>query len=118
MSDIRTHFDMHLKAAIDDATDGDLGSQENAAKIKNLALLAALRNSLIEPDSEPAPVVPTTRAGRVGARIGKALDNETTRVLIKSGGALAGVALVAWSTIHRDHVIERQAIAQANHEAR
>lgn len=118
MTDIKAHFDMHLRAAIDDATDKDLGSEEAAAMIKNLANLAAIRPSLVEPETDPEPVVPTTRAGKISARLAKVLDNETTRVFIKAGGALAGVAVVAYSTIHKDHVIERQAMAQANHDAR
>jgi hypothetical protein len=46
--------------------------------------------------------------------MGGVWDNETTRVLIKAGGAFAGVALVTWATVRRDHVLTREALSQAN----
>lgn len=57
---------------------------------------------------------PNTVMGKLKANLNGVWDNETTRVLIKAGGAFAGVALVAWTTIHRDHVITRDALSQAN----
>lgn len=67
-----------------------------------------------EPEPEPVEVAPATRWERFKAGASCVWDNETTRVFIKAGGAFAGVALVAYSTIHKDHVLERQAMNQAN----
>lgn len=114
MSDIHSHFDETLRELIDVATDNiDLGTEEATTRIKNLKVFSECRPpQLAEP--EPTPEAPTTRWGKVKAATSVVWDNETTRVLIKAGGALAGVAVVAYSTIHKDHVLERQAIAQAN----
>jgi len=81
--------------------------------MKNLKLYSECRPPKPEPEPEPA-VVPTTRWGKIKAGASCVWDNETTRTLIKAGGAFAGVAVVAYSTIHKDHVMERQALAQAN----
>lgn len=94
----------------------DLESQETTVAMKNLEIFSKCRppEPSPEPVIEPEPVVPTTRRGKTLAWMARALDNETTRIIIKSGGAFAGVAVVAYSTIHRDHVLERQALDQAN----
>ena len=66
-----------------------------------------------EPEILPDPV-PTTRLGKIRAGVSTALDNETTRTVIKAAGAFAGVAYVTHATIKKDHILERQALAQAN----
>lgn len=86
-------------------------SEEATTAIKNLRTLSEARLPASEP--EPAPT-PTTVWGKFKLGTSKVWDNETTRTVIKAGGAFAGVALVTYSTIHRDHVVERQALAQAN----
>lgn len=92
--------------AIDPA---DAASEETTAAIKNLILLSQAGPPTS--DVEPAPI---TRWEKFKVGAAKALDNETTRVAIKATGAFAGVGLVVWSTIHRDHVLDRQALGQAN----
>lgn len=114
MSDIQAHFDSHLREMLDKATDNiDLSSDEATTTMKNLKIFSECRPQDSKPEPTPDPV-PTTRWGKVKAEISSVLDNETTRTLIKAGGAFAGVAVVAYSTIHKDHVMERQALAQAN----
>lgn len=114
MSDIQAHFDEHFKEMLDKATDNiDLSTTEATATIKNLKTFSECRPCAPEPEPTPDPV-PTTIWGKVKAGSAKVWDNETTRVFIKAGGAFAGVAVVAYSTIHKDHIIERQALAQAN----
>lgn len=91
----------------------DLESSEAAAAMKTLESFSNVHKAL--PDPEPVlPPEPTTLGGKAGRAIGRFWDNETTRALIKAGGAFAGVAVVAHATIKRDHVLERQAIDQAN----
>lgn len=114
MSDIYSHFDENLRELIDQVTDNiDLSSDEATAAMKNLKTFSECRPPKPEPEPTPDPV-PATRWGKVKAATSCVWDNETTRVLIKAGGAFAGVAVVAYSTIHKDHVMERQALAQAN----
>ena len=86
---------------------------EEAATVafKNLKTFSESRISTSESELTPEP---TTVWGKFKLGTSKVWDNETTRTLIKAGGALAGVALVTYSTIQRDHVVERQALAQAN----
>ena len=91
----------------------DLETNEATTAMKNLETFSKCRPADPEPEPTPQPV-PTTRWGKARAGIASVLDNETTRVFIKAGGAFAGVAVVAYSTIHKDHVMERQALAQAN----
>jgi hypothetical protein len=91
----------------------DLESNEAATAMKNLETFSNVHKALPDPEPAPAPE-PTTLLGKAGRVTARAWDNETTRVLIKAGGAFAGVAVVAYSTIKRDHVLERQAIDQAN----
>ena len=81
--------------------------------IKNLETFSKSRPPAPEPEPE-TPYVPVTRLEKARHSVACALDNETTRTLIKAGGSFAAVGLVVWSTVHRDHVIDRQAIAQAN----
>ena len=114
MSDIQAFFDDHLREMIDKATeDIDLSSEEATTAMKNLKTFSECRPAAPEPEPTPDPV-PTTAWEKFKLGSSRVWDNETTRVFIKAGGAFAGVALVAYSTIHKDHVIERQALAQAN----
>lgn len=112
MTDLSEHFDEHLKELMDKATDIDLESNEATTAMKNLKLFSECRPPKRE--SAPTSPVPETRTSKVLARTARILDNETTRTFIKAGGAFAGVAIVAWTTVHKDHVLERQALAQAN----
>jgi hypothetical protein len=91
----------------------DLESNEATTAIKNFETFSKSRPHEPEPEPTPDPE-PTTVRGKVGRAVARAWDNETTRVFIKAGGAFAGVAVVTYSTIKRDHVLERQAIDQAN----
>lgn len=114
MSDIQAHFDDQFKELIDKATDNiDLATKEAETTMKNLKTFSECRPPKPEPEPIPDPV-PTTVWGKVKAGASSVWDNETTRVFIKAGGAFAGVAVVVYSTVKRDHVIDRQAIAQAN----
>lgn len=86
-------------------------SDEFTKTVTNLETFSKCRPP--QPEPEPTPV-PVTKWGRFKCGAARVWDNETTRVFIKAGGAFAGVAAVAYTTIHKDHVIERQAMAQAN----
>ncbi len=114
MSDIYSHFDGNFRELIDKVTDDiDLASDDATTAIKNLKTFSECRPPQ-PPEPDPIPEAPTTRWGKVKAATAVVWDNETTRVLLKTGGAFAGVVVVAYSTIHKDHVMERQALAQAN----
>lgn len=89
----------------------DPSSQEATTAIKNLKTFSESRPPTVEPEPTPEP---TTVWGKLKLGTSRAWDNETTRIVIKAGGAFAGVALVTYSTIRRDSVLDRQAIAQAN----
>lgn len=94
----------------------DPTSSEATTAIKNLDSFSKLKPPAPAPAPEPIvtpPPEPTTWA-RVRTAVAGVLDNETTRTLIKAGGGLAGVAVVAYTTIHKDHVMERNALNQAN----
>lgn len=102
---------------IAEAATHELHSEAATTAMKNLETFSKVRPPEPEPEPIPEPV-PTTRWGKVKLNLACALDNETTRTFIKAGGAFAGVAVVAYSTIHRDHVLERNAINQANQPPR
>lgn len=91
----------------------NLELDDTTTAVKNLETFSKIHSALPEPEPTPDPE-PTTVRGRVGRAMARAWDNETTRVFIKAGGAFAGVGIVTYSTIKRDHVLERQAIDQAN----
>lgn len=113
MSNPRATYDARLEELIEETANHPLDTDGATTVMKNLKLFSECRPP--EPEPEPTPaVVPTTRWERFKAGTACVWDNETTRVLIKAGGAFAGVAVVAYSTIHKDHVMERQALAQAN----
>lgn len=92
----------------------DPGTDESAAMLKELRVLVECQPPTIEPDPDPTPVIPTTRWEKAKATMAAVWDSETTRAVIKAGGAFAGVAYVASATVKRDHVLERQALQQAN----
>ena len=110
---LQSQLDERLRELIDEASGLDIESNDFALAAKNLRLFSEVRPLL--PEAEPtSTTVPATKWGRFKAGTAAVWDNETTRVFIKAGGAFAGVGLVVWSTIHKDHVMERQALAQAN----
>jgi hypothetical protein len=113
MSTPNESFDVTLNQFIREAGQFDLASDEASTAMKNLKVFSDCRPPAPEPEPIPEPS-PTTVWGKVKAQAAAVWDNETTRVFIKAGGAFAGVALVAHSTIKRDHVLERTALAQAN----
>ena len=90
-----------------------LSDEAATTQVKNLETFSKSRPPTPEPEPIPDPV-PTTAWGKFKCGLSNVWDNETTRVLIKAGGAFAGVGLVVWSTVHRDHVVERTALQQAN----
>jgi hypothetical protein len=94
----------------------DPASSEATTAIKNLESFSKLKPPAPAPVPEPAPVAPPepTKWDRFKCGLSTVWDNETTRVLIKAGGSLVGVGAVVWTTIHKDHVIERNALNQAN----
>jgi hypothetical protein len=106
-------FDDVFIQHVEKAAELDITSEAATTAMKNIETLSKARPPVPEPAPEPEHV-PTTTLEKVKAGIVRFWDNETTRVLIKAGGAFAGVAFVTYSTIYKDHVIERQAIAQAN----
>lgn len=92
----------------------DYASDTAKLQIENLVNLSKARPEPVEPDTTPP--VPETRWGRFKLGAARALDNETTRTLIKAGGSVAGVVVVVYATIHKDHVLERQSIDQAHQQ--
>jgi len=106
-------FNIRYIQLVEEASQHDLDSDAATTAMKNLEVFSKCRPP--EPELEPTPIPePTTFRGKVKLGLARVWDNETTRVFIKAGGAFAGVALVAYSTIHKDTVLERQALAQAN----
>lgn len=114
MSPIADSFDETFEDLLDRVSKIDIASDDATTAVRNLRTLSECRPQLLEdrkPDPEP---VPTTFWGKLKAGAASVWDNETTRVLIKAGGGFAGVGLVTWATVHRDHVLEKQALAQSN----
>lgn len=92
----------------------DLHSREATDSIKNFKLFSEARPT-VDPEPEPVPEpVIMTKKGRALAWLGRVVDNETARTVIKAGASIGGVAIVTYATIRRDHIIEKQALAQAN----
>lgn len=114
MSSPSDAYDRRLTELIDETASHAVDSKEFLEASKNLDAFSKIRPHLPVPEAEPILVVPQTKWGKLKAGLGAALDNETTRTFVKAGGAFAGVALVVWSTVHRDHVMEKQAMQQAN----
>ena len=113
MTDLNAHHADHLKELMDQATDPTTPIDDRLKLSKLANDFSHIQLPAPEQEPDPAPV-PTTRREKALARTAAILDNETTRAFIKAAGALGGVGLVVWSTVHRDHVLERQALAQAN----
>lgn len=109
----QARFDETYMDFIDRLSKEDLASDSATTFVRNLETLSRCRPQTPEPEPTPEPV-PTTVWGKVKAGASCAWNNETTQVTIKAVGAFAGVALVVYSTIQKDHVLERQALAQAN----
>ena len=113
MSSPSEAFDEKFVDLIHEAAGFDLESDEATKAIRNLETFSHCRPPAPEPEPEPRPV-PTTVWEKIKAGVSCVWESETTRVVIRSGGAFIGVALVAYSTIHKDQVLEKQALAQAN----
>jgi hypothetical protein len=89
----------------------DPASAEFTTAVKNLKLFSEVTvPGRPKPSSPPEP---TTLWEKTKKNVVRALDNETTRVLIKGLSSVAGVGIVAYATIRKDHVLERQALDQA-----
>lgn len=112
MSSPSDAYDRRHTELIDETATFPVQSEEFLQATKGLEAFSKIRAHL--PELDPIPAVPVTRWEKVRAGAAAALDNETTRALIKAGGAFAGVGLVVWATVRRDHVMEKQAMQQAN----
>lgn len=106
-------YDESLVSLIKEAASHELHTDAATTAMKNLETFSKVRPPTPEPEPIPDPV-PETAWGRFACGASRVLDNETTRTIIKAAGAFGGVALVTYSTIKRDHVVERQALQQAN----
>jgi len=113
MSDTVALFDAAYRDVLDKATKLDPDTDEATIALKNLKTLTECRPPTPDPEPESVPE-PTTVLGKLKYNLAGVWDSETTRVLIKAGGAFAGVVLVTWTTVHRDHVLTRDALSQAN----
>lgn len=112
----REVHETRLAQLIEEASHFDLHDDKTTTALRNLKTFSELKLPPVpepEPTPEPEPI-PATGWAKVKENVAAVWESETTRAVIKAGGAFAGVALVAWTTIHRDHVMERQALAQAN----
>jgi hypothetical protein len=99
--------------AVADLKNRELDAESTTTAINNFVNLSKAQPTPPEPVVDPNPV-PETRWGRVKLGVRNAWDNETTRTVIKAGGSLLGVVVVANATIKKDHVLERQALDQAH----
>ena len=98
---------------VSEAAGHELHTEAATTAVKNLKTFSECRPPAPELEIVPDPV-PTTAWERVKHGTARIWDNETTRVFLKAAGAFAGVWYVAHTTIQKDHVIERQAMNQAN----
>jgi hypothetical protein len=113
MSSPAESFDDVFEDMLDRASKIDVASDDATRAFKNLNILSQTRAQLIQP-RPTFKTEPNSAWGKVKAGAASVWESETTRALIKAGGAFAGVGLVVWSTVHRDHVLEKQAMQQAN----
>jgi len=113
MSDAEKLYNEVYEAKLAELKTFDFSSDEATAAVKNLKVLSESLPPSEKSDLEATPE-PTTVLGKLKVNFHEVWDNETTRVLIKAAGAFAGVALVTWTTVHRDHVVTREALSQAN----
>lgn len=111
--DPHERFDEQMVRFIEEIATHDLASDEATAAVKNLKTFSECRPPKPEPEPIPEPV-PTTRWGKFKVGAARVLDNETTRTFMKAAGPVIGVVVVTYTTIKKDHVLERQAINQAN----
>jgi hypothetical protein len=111
MSDPVTLYDEVYVDMLDQLKSFGIGDDSATTAVKNLKTLSECRPPAPEPKPQPEPI---TVLEKVKANVFGVWDNETTRVLIKASGAFAGVALVTWATVRRDHVFVRDALSQAN----
>lgn len=108
-------YDERLMQLIDEVASHDIHTKEFNEASKNLRVYLESRQLFPKPAPEPEPVCePQTRWEKVKAVTAAVWDNETTRVAIKAAGAFGGVLLVVASTVKRDHVVQREALSQAN----
>lgn len=106
-------FDRTLDDCLTRIMNEDVTTDGFGKAVDNYTKLSHARPSEPEPTPDPEPV-PETAWEKVKDGATKIWESETTRVLIKAAGAFAGVALVVSQTIHRDRVLEKTALAQAN----
>ena len=109
-NDPQALYDERLAEMFEAIPNYDLSSDEATTAMKNIKIFSECRPPA--PDPEPTPE-PNTFRGKLAVRTARIWDNETTRVAIKAGGALAGTVAVIYATIHKDHVLERQAMGHA-----
>lgn len=118
MSDnLREIYDARFVKLVEEFETIDVASDDFPKAVRNLRDFAELYNKLpttSTPPAEPTPLPEPTLWERVKCVAANVYDSETTRVFLKAGGAFAGVWYVTHSTVKRDHVLERTAIAQAN----
>lgn len=112
MSDAENTYDEVYIKTLEKVSEIAIHTDQATTAMTNLRVLSDCRPPTSdEPETKPEP---ETVMGKLKASLNGVWDNETTRVLIKAGGAFAGVALVTWTTVHRDHVVTREALSQAN----
>lgn len=110
--DMHELYDKNFMDLVEEAAVLPIDAETTTVAMKNLEIFSKCRPPAPSKEIDPE-VVPTTKWEKFKHGTAKIWDNETTRVFIKAGGAFAGVAVVVYSTVHKDHVIERQALAQA-----
>jgi hypothetical protein len=106
-------FNSRFNQLIEEASQLPLTDEGTTTAMKNLKTFSECRPPEAMPEPESCPE-PTTFKEKAKAGLAHWWESETTRTVIKAGGTFAGVALVVYSTIHNDTVLERQALAQAN----
>lgn len=104
-------YDDLMRKMLIDAASHEVSSDAATTAMKNLKTLSEAQPPILLDEATPEP---TTVMGKLQSNLKGVWDSETTRVLIKASGAFAGVVIVTWTTIHRDHVVTRDALSQAN----
>lgn len=103
-----------FKSLVEQIDPHDLETEDATRAINNLKKFSEIEPPK-SPEPEPIPEpVPTTFRGKLACTANRVYESETTRSLIKAGGAFAGVVAVVWATVHRDTVLQREALNQAN----
>lgn len=98
---------------VEEISQRELDEESTLTAMKALTEFSKARPEAPEPEPIP-PVVLTTKWDKFKHGAASVWDNETTRVTIKAAGAFAGVVAVIYSTVHKERVLERQAMNQAN----